>query len=60
MLRKCSKCNQYKEESEFYLRSDRISYRSYCKKCSKENSLKNKRIARKRKKELIEKYIQKS
>lgn len=54
MLRKCSKCNQYKEETEFYLRADRFGYRSYCKKCFKENTLKNKRIARKRKKEKME------
>lgn len=50
MLRKCSKCNRIKEESEFYLRSDGFGYRSYCKSCFKENSLKNKRICRRRKK----------
>ena len=42
MLRKCSKCLKLKEESkEFYLRTDKFGYRSWCKECFKNNSKAN-------------------
>jgi len=67
MKKICSKCNKEKDISLFYKRTDRNSYRSYCKECCKilddvyrknnkdkrKNILKNYEIKNKDKREFI-------